>query len=250
MLWQAYPYLRGAYKYLSTVNPIGDIWCIGTNVLSDFVSKCNLIDNLLGPEGVGLKFVATKVDPNMPKSHRNPERGLIRYQFMEFFVRISDERYLSKKVVATLPEAVEKVLNEHLIPYIKPNEALFNPQKWREEQYWNEECDTVLKSYLPILQDLYSKYSGAKSKPGMKKFVSLEELQRLATEAAILDDNLVERDIVVAYNLSMMTQLDELNSDRIFQMSFVEFLEALARISNVAACISPGENDVTTQLLT
>jgi hypothetical protein len=29
----------------------------------------------------------------------------------------------------------------------------------------------------------------------------------------------------------MMLQIDELESDRIFQMTFVEFLEAIARIS-------------------
>ena len=33
----------------------------------------------------------------------------------------------------------------------------------------------------------------------------------------------------------MMTQIDELNNDRIFQMSFVEFLEALGRIAEVAS---------------
>lgn len=49
--------------------------------------------------------------------------------------------------------------------------------------------------------------------------------------ANLLDENFAERDIQLAFNLSMMTQVDELNQDRIFQMSFVEFLEAVARVA-------------------
>jgi hypothetical protein len=39
-----------------------------------------------------------------------------------------------------------------------------------------------------------------------------------------------------AFNLSKLTEVDELERDNIFQMSFVEFLEAIAR---VAEKISP-----------
>ena len=43
----------------------------------------------------------------------------------------------------------------------------------------------------------------------------------------------------MAFNLSMMVQIDELNSDRMFQMSFVEFLEALARMAEAVSLKSP-----------
>lgn len=59
----------------------------------------------------------------------------------------------------------------------------------------------------------------------------LEELGEICKMANLLDENFAERDIQLAFNLSMMTQVDELNQDRIFQMSFVEFLEAVARVA-------------------
>lgn len=37
-----------------------------------------------------------------------------------------------------------------------------------------------------------------------------------------------------AFNNSMMTQIDELSNDRIFQMSQIEFYEALGRIAEEA----------------
>jgi phosphatidylserine decarboxylase len=41
----------------------------------------------------------------------------------------------------------------------------------------------------------------------------------------------VEREAYIAFLLSMMTQVDELNKARHYQMSFYEFLEALARVA-------------------
>lgn len=245
LLFNAYKKLKGAYKYLSCIAS-GDVWAIGTNVFTDFLSKCNMIDDTLRLKDADLKFIATytKTDPALMKNYRNPDRMLVRYQFLEIWVRLADQKFIGNGVVNNFPDAVEKVLSEHVIPYINANDPHFAPQKWREERYWNEEVDTVYKSYLPIVQVLYKKYSGMKTKPGMKKFTCIEELQKLATDAAILNDNLVDRDIVVAFNLSMMTQVDELNSDRIFQMNFVEFLEAIARIADVYSAASPGEEEV------
>ena len=60
----------------------------------------------------------------------------------------------------------------------------------------------------------------------------LEEGTDICKMANIYDETFVERDLFLAFNLSMMTQLDELNQDRIFQMSFIEFLEMCARIAD------------------
>lgn len=247
LLFNAYRKLKGAYKYLSCIGNVGDVWAIGTNVFTDFLGKCNMIDDgTLKLKDSDLKFIATytKTDPAMMKNPRNPDRMLVRYQFLEIWVRLADQKFIQNGLASTFPEALEKTLNEHVLPYVNQNDQYFVPQKWREERYWNEEVDTVYKSYLPIAISLYRKYSGMKTKPGMKKFTCIEELQKLATDAGILNDNLVDRDIVIAYNLSMMTQIDELNSDRIFQMNFIEFLEALARIADVYSAPSPGEEEV------
>ena len=244
LLQSSYKNLKMAYKYLSSVGVSGEVWSIGSNVLTEFLSKCKILDDNMRLKDADLKFIATITDPTQSKNLRNPEKSLVRYQFLEVWVRMAEQKYITSGNITSYAEAVEKILEEHLLPFITSNDTLYNAQKWREDRYWNEECDTVLKSYLPILQGLYKRYSGLKSKPGQKKFTSLEELNKLATDSQILNDNLVDRDVTIAFNLSMMTQVDELNSDRIFQMTFIEFVEALARVAEIYSATSPGEDEV------
>ena len=60
----------------------------------------------------------------------------------------------------------------------------------------------------------------------------LDELKEICSIAKLFDiPSFIERECNISFNLSMMTQVDELDSDRIFQMSFIEFLEAVARIA-------------------
>lgn len=66
--------------------------------------------------------------------------------------------------------------------------------------------------------------------------MSLEELQSICTKLGLLEEAHFGPNVALqAFNFSMMTQVDELQSDRIYQMSMVEFYEALARIAEVAS---------------
>lgn len=60
----------------------------------------------------------------------------------------------------------------------------------------------------------------------------LEELIDMCKHAELFDENFVERDVNLAFNMSMMTQIDEITKENLFRMTFVEFLEALARIAD------------------
>ena len=56
-----------------------------------------------------------------------------------------------------------------------------------------------------MVDGIYKRYSGAKSKPGQKAFMSLEEFETLVEDAGFVNDNLVQRDIDICYNLAMIT---------------------------------------------
>ena len=71
--------------------------------------------------------------------------------------------------------------------------------------------------------------------------MSLAEFRDIIMKYELLDDLFVERDITVCFNLSMMTQVDELSTDRPFQMMFVEFLEALSRVAEKKSMVPLGE---------
>ena len=62
--------------------------------------------------------------------------------------------------------------------------------------------------------------------------MSFDDFRNFVSESNILGDHLGDRDINVSYNLSMMTQIEEISSSRYLQMNKVEFYEALARLAD------------------
>lgn len=71
-----------------------------------------------------------------------------------------------------------------------------------------------------------------KVRPGDKPFMCLDEFKDICQRAGLfLPGCAVERDCMVNFNASMITQVDELTSERIYRMTEIEFIEALARMS-------------------
>lgn len=207
------------------MSPSADIWSISQLPFTDFINESNIIDGKsLKLSDVDIKFIAT-LSSGEKNNQRNPERSLVRYQLMEVIVRIAEERYIKSGVAQNFSEAIEIALRDNFMPIFNK----YNAQIWRDEKYWCESCDDALKFYKCALDNIYFRYSVKKVKPGQKKFMCLEEFYEMFKHANLLDENFVERDIYLAFNLAMMTHYDELTIDRIFQMTFVEFLEALSR---------------------
>ena len=62
--------------------------------------------------------------------------------------------------------------------------------------------------------------------------MSLEEYVDMFAKAELLDENFGYREIGPLFNMSMMTQKNEIESDRHLNMTFVEFIECLARCAD------------------
>jgi hypothetical protein len=82
------------------------------------------------------------------------------------------------------------------------------------------------------LKDFYKKYSGREALPNEDKYMSLPEFIDLITASNVVDDNFGAREIGTLFNLSMITQVDELNKERHCRMTFLEFLEAFCRVAD------------------
>ena len=54
-------------------------------------------------------------------------------------------------------------------------------------------------------------------------------------DAGLLSEYLAIKDIYPIWNLSMFTQIDEINNDRHMNMTFAEFTEAICRIADKLA---------------
>ena len=109
----------------------------------------------------------------------------------------------------------------------------YTSHPWRQEKYWNEECDNVIKGNLETLRDIYQNFAQAQS-PGDPKVLRLSRLIELVTMSGICDDAFGAREIGPLFNLAMQTNIDEINHTKHMDMKFIEFVEALARVADKA----------------
>lgn len=72
------------------------------------------------------------------------------------------------------------------------------------------------------------------------RYMALEEFLNVLNAAHLINDEFPERDAIVSYGLSMMTQIDELDNDRHMKMQKIEFFEALARAAEGVSLAPPG----------
>lgn len=167
----------------------------------------------------------------------NASNALCRYEFMEIIVRIGYDRYIRNGLCRTVTDSLTRLLNEYLLPKL----ITFSSDKWRWEVYLNEQVDLTLKAHKQILDAVYRRYSGKKTMPGYKPFMSLEEFRELCTDSGILNENFVARDTDLVFSLAMMTRVDEVYKKEHLEMTYVEFLEALCRAIDKACIPTPVE---------
>ena len=112
LLWANYKALKETYKFFASYNPSGDVWSISSNPLTDFVNQAGLVDGkTLKLSDVDLKFIATCSSALEWKGNfRNPERALVRFQFLEFLVRLAEDKYIKSKLTNSHFEATSMLI--------------------------------------------------------------------------------------------------------------------------------------------
>ena len=226
-LRKGYKVFKIAYKYLSGIaTGSGGVFSIPLNAYTDFVKQIDLVN------GKDIRFAESDtqfltMNKRSKNSYLNPGVALIRFQFLEILVRLALKRYEETGITNNKAEAVKLMYEKNLIPFYSKDD----PQKFRDNRYWNGEVDNIFKSHLQLFEYLFKTYGGTHMKPGDQWFMTSDELEHLFADAELINDQLASRDIAVLYNLSMMTQVDEINKDRHLRMNFIEFLEAFGRWS-------------------
>mmetsp|Transcript_6402 Transcript_6402/g.5505 ORF Transcript_6402/g.5505 Transcript_6402/m.5505 type:complete len:168 (+) Transcript_6402:539-1042(+) len=84
---------------------------------------------------------------------------------------------------------------------------------------------------MPAIKRIYDKFSGKYAMPGAVKYMSSDEFLELIETVGIVNDDFGQREILPIFNCSMMTQKDELESDRHINMTLIEFIEAIGRLA-------------------
>ncbi|CAD8172454.1 unnamed protein product [Paramecium pentaurelia] len=239
-----YPKLKDIYKYYSSfgynVNKQQNGYQVET-----FNIPLNLIYDLtqeLLPQDIQIEEVQSQVNQIKyncdSKFIYNPEKGFVRYQFIEFIFRIAllvtKQKQKPKQIVDEVYR-IFQVLTERFA-------AFDNQQQWREERLWTKECGNLIYIKQGFIQRLHDYVACIKNKKWTfkLKWIALTEFIDFCNQMGF-QQFLSDTQLKIIYNFAMQTHQDELTQDRHLRMSTVEFTEALARI---AEFISPNENDI------
>ncbi|CAD8094832.1 unnamed protein product [Paramecium sonneborni] len=201
----------------------------------------DLIQDLL-PQGILFEDVESQVNQIKyncdNKFIYNPEKGFVRYQFIEFIFRIALLITKQKYKIGLIVDQVYKTFQTLTERFA----AFDNQQQWRQERLWTKECGNLIYIKQGFIQRLHDYVACIKNKKWTfkLKWIALTEFIDFCNLMGF-QQFLTETQLKIIYNFSMQTHQDELTQDRHLRMSSVEFTEALARI---AEFISPNGNDI------
>ncbi|CAD8162810.1 unnamed protein product [Paramecium octaurelia] len=228
---QHYQLIKDVYKYYSSVGyqpPNFDVFCIQFPQYMKLLNRLAIIDgDLLKAQDVEIDIVSLKNNVD-PKYIYNPEKAIIRYQFLEMFFRIANDKYVRTDIYKSYADALFRLLKEFKEQY----ERFDLIQEWRSCRLWTKECDHLLQIKMPFIKRLYDQVTDITNRKWYfkLKWISIREFKEFCKQFS-LHEYLSEKLQVIIYNFSMMTQIDELALDRNIRMTFIEFVEALGRIA-------------------
>ncbi|CAG9334034.1 unnamed protein product [Blepharisma stoltei] len=228
LLRRYYPLIRNTYKILSAISG-NEIFSMGINAFFDFLNQCGTFDSYYSAADVGVNWNAT-LSSKIKNQTYNPGNALIRYEFLEVLARVAYDKFFKSKLAKTVTEAVEKLLKNEFEPLMKNYMA---GDGWRKKLL-TEECENIVKLYKPCLEQLFEKFSKKKTLPGQAPFVSIEEFRELCILGGFQTGSLMIRDFDVSYAYSMRPQIDEVYNKKHMEMNFAEFVEAIARVADLA----------------
>jgi hypothetical protein len=113
-----YPKIREAYKHFAGVNPAGIIPSIGQNVFTEIISNCPGLLDSKNMKLADLDIEFTSTNASSDKSKQNPDRQLVRFQFLEIFIRLALQKYYKTNICPNPIEAIKKLMKTHVLPFL------------------------------------------------------------------------------------------------------------------------------------
>ena len=91
----------------------------------------------------------------------------------------------------------------------------------------------MINLFQKLTKTIYKNYCGVGKKKSsfLNKFMTVDDFRQIINDCGLINEDYPEAECNSAFGLSTMTQVDEINYDRYSVISYVEFLEALARVA-------------------
>ena len=159
-----------------------------------FSKKCEFADKNMSMAQIEREFIATNFEISKSDQAENPDRQLIRFEFIELLVRIANIKIMQKRKGITIAEAFKILLRENLSK--APEGAEW--QGFRDQSLWTIEVNDVLEPNLENIKTIVRT-----CEHGGKKLMTAKEVSELFFKIKNLD--LGPKEILYCLGMSKMT---------------------------------------------
>ena len=127
-------------------------------------------------------------------------------------------------------------IDEMLVPYYKKIKHKFN--EFREDKLWDKDVEVMYTMNEKAIQQLYRMYAvmnqGKNGKPHNAEFMTVTEcIQLMKFDSPLKLTRATIRQAFALCKMSVVNELDKKSQVTYIQITYVEFLEFLARISEL-----------------
>ena len=171
----------------------------------------------------------------------NADRALMRFEFLHLLSRLAIAKYVKGGKTTDASEAIEMFLE--FVQGKVPPEARHTSDVFRRARLYCREVHTVLTAHEKSLRSIYEHYSLGSDAQGITmagRRMSLDEWEELLDDTGIYDDAFHRRDGALCFIWAQPLVTDEVKRRvPLIHLSFIDFLEALARICTMKPLPTP-----------
>ena len=260
LLWAHYFELNRIFTYYSCHDTAttGSIYAITKIGYTQLCRDAGLLQNADGEDDAGLikivdlTWVAVNDSLIAKKQEYNAKAKLIRWELIEWAVRMAFERYAVEGRSLTgeeLVAAVQSFLEREIAKAAKVTYSTFGDvDKFRNAECYHVECDDVLRMHEHTLRALFDSYAfgsgDVHNKLNAVNAIVYEEYLELMDHLYGWQQELGDRKVAQCFAWSRMLVIDEHSVGgraKFLRLVFEDFLEVIVRISTFKALPSDAE---------
>jgi Ran GTPase-activating protein (RanGAP) involved in mRNA processing and transport len=163
-----------------------------------------------------------EVDEDSAEGVINPDKQLMRFEFLEILLRASMKKYF----LADPSDAVDKLFDTHFIPHLGID-VVHDRDDYRRERLYTMAVEETFSKWLRKLKLLFRK------RADRGKYMSWERFLELMVSFDQIDEEFSQRQARLAFQWSKMRVSDEMKGyQKLKMLDFVSLLEVIARIAD------------------
>jgi NLR family CARD domain-containing protein 3 len=211
------------YKYLRAFNSNHGVFGVSLSSITDLFQKAGIFDKHFKISDLDLGIKACVQGNSI--AHISKGINLVRHEFLELMFRVSMDKFIRSGLYKNEAEGLARFFQKDWILNV-------NTSDWRALRYYNEECDNILTANKEILNIIYAKFKDKDTKND-KKGMTVDEFISGMQEHGFINEKFSIRYAAACFHFALITRIDEISANDHTQMSFIEFLEAFARVSDL-----------------